>query len=166
MACNCFNSAITNNSSTLKDKIENNKCRCRSRYTVQENTSRFIIRDCSLTEIDKIKVDDFLFRNQSAKKCDYLFVFNDEIYIFVELKGRDLDRAVIQISETVESFHKEGLLNTCTLRAFIVSSRYPSNDSTYRRRKAEFEKRYSLYRPILKQKNMLIQYFPKTDSVV
>ncbi len=165
MPCSCF--ARTAIGETLAEKINNCKCSCGARFVVEENGRRFQIQG-TVENVDKIKVDGCLCSDQQTKKCDYLFIYKNgdvKLYVFVELKGKNIETAIKQLVSTIEIFCSEGILNSANLKAFIVSSKYPSHDSTYRSRKAKFEKLFSRYRAEIRQKNNSILYNPITNSI-
>lgn len=105
-------------------------------------------------------------------KCDYLFHHhptNPQIntYIFVELKGIDIEQAVKQIGDTIGRFSHNGFFRdkpNLTLIGAIVSTGYPANDATYRRRVKEITKRFSQYRLRIENKKFEMRYIPETGK--
>lgn len=59
-----------------------------------------------------IRLDNCLIKNDSGKeddkKCDYLMIENEsERFIFIELKGKHVDRAVMQIKNSIKEIKKK-----------------------------------------------------------
>ncbi|WP_300712189.1 hypothetical protein [uncultured Brachyspira sp.] len=71
-----------------------------------------------------IKVDNGIF-NDNIKKCDYLAYREKEVSNFIELKGSKIDKAYIQIIETIKNISNnnqlEYLIDTKELISYIVS---------------------------------------------
>uniref|UniRef100_UPI003F4B96CB hypothetical protein n=1 Tax=Brachyspira catarrhinii TaxID=2528966 RepID=UPI003F4B96CB len=71
-----------------------------------------------------IKVDNGIF-NDNVKKCDYLAYREKEVSNFIELKGSKIDKAYIQIIETIKNISNNDklkhLINIKELKAYIVS---------------------------------------------
>ncbi len=71
-----------------------------------------------------IKVDNGIFKDD-VKKCDYLTYREKEVSNFIELKGSKIDKAYIQIIETIKNISNNNklkhLTDTKELKAYIVS---------------------------------------------
>ena len=71
-----------------------------------------------------IKVDNGIFKDD-VKKCDYLAYREKEVSNFIELKGSKIDKAYIQIIETIKNISNNDklkhLTDTKKLKAYIVS---------------------------------------------
>ena len=71
-----------------------------------------------------IKVDNGIFKDD-VKKCDYLTYREKEVSNFIELKGSKIDKAYIQIIETIKNISNNDklkhLTDTKKLKAYIVS---------------------------------------------
>lgn len=70
--------------------------------SIKENNKQ-IIFDCGCADFYQIKLDDFidniLAHNQT--RCDYILYENDEkLALFIELKGKDLEKSFKQILST------------------------------------------------------------------
>lgn len=152
MKCKCFCNTLPE-SLPFKEKFKLAKCTCNARYVVIENKAKFSIEPTdNLNCIDKIKVDNYLITSKVMKKCDYLFVykaesvFEEEFFIFVELKGSDFNTGVDQLKETIMKFYNERLINfKKNVRAALVSNYCPKNTGTSRNRKRELEKIFKTY---------------------
>ena len=171
MSCKCFdNKPSFSETDSFDERYKQSKCHCNSRFTVCENKSKFTIDTKDLTKVDKIKVDSYLDSSPEHQKCDYLFVctFTDQqTYIFVELKGKNIAHAITQISNTITMFYNNGHLYNKKVIAAIVSSRYPSNDGTYRKAKINLERSLSskIKEFRVEKKNVQMTYNPTLDKV-
>jgi hypothetical protein len=169
MSCKCFSKPIPT-SKEFGKRLELSKCSCEARYTVSENHKTFCINrtNIELSQIDKIKIDNYFESNQNIKKCDYLFIYKGQkfTYIFVELKGKNISHAIEQLETSIDSFYKAGYLNGNQVRAVIVSSRLPGNDGTVRNEKRKLNGKYKQkqidFR--LHQKNSKVEYEPLKDK--
>lgn len=173
MSCKCFdNKPDFSESISFEERYEFSKCKCNSRFTVAENKRKFTINTKDLNKVDKVKIDGYLDCSCEHRKCDYLFIYtsdsSEQVYIFVELKGIDITHAVTQIENTINLFYNHNYLNNKKVRGFVVSSRYPSNDGTYRRAKMQLEKSFSSkvkdFR--IENKNIAITYDPIRDKIL
>lgn len=145
MSCNCFwgKSPVTLKMS-FTDKLQASACHCNARFTVEENHRRFSIVSKNVNDVNKYKVDKWLYNDNTHKKCDYFFEYkrtlgqkktNIDTCIFVELKGIDITHAVEQIDETIRKFKEAKYfqsVNVSKVIAAIVFSHYPSNNSSFR----------------------------------
>ena len=145
-SCKCFNQEVTGRS--LIERLPASTCQCTSkaRLMVEENGRKFVLIVSDWKNVEKIKVDGALICNQEKEKCDYFFFYypsgktkNDRHAYFVELKGKNIGKAMSQIISTIQCFMQEGLLKNISLqKAFIVSSRFPQKDRGYIGQQAVF----------------------------
>jgi len=107
----------------------------------EENQKKFIIKNNSNQKINIVKVDDCLITN--GNKCDWLFeIINKNVVFYVELKGKNISKALLQLSATInfcKNNHK-----TYTKKAFIVTSRVPSTGTDIQQAKQKFIKEYKI----------------------
>ena len=172
MSCKCFDQKPKCSSTDdFYIRLEASKCQCASRFTVQENKSKFSVLSRDTSVIDKYKIDGYFDSDASHDKCDYLFYHHPSIpekntYLFVELKGTDIEHAVKQIGDTINRFSSNryfiGKQNLCIIGA-IVSTGYPANDATFRRRVKELTKRFSKYHLRIENKKYEMRYDPEAD---
>jgi hypothetical protein len=109
--------------------------KCFSNSTVaEENKKKFLLENPQKKNICKVKVDDCLITSQTVNKCDYMFEITDDPnrYIFVELKGADVIKAVTQIVSTYEALKQPLALNPQNSSGVIVSSAVPGSDFKFR----------------------------------
>lgn len=103
-------------------ECRNKTCICdkRSIVTVKERGKTYNLNNSqSKYEICQIKTDPCL-SPQGAPRCDYLlWVCDKDTVYLVELKGKDLLRAVKQILETLEFFKED--FGSCIVHARIVA---------------------------------------------
>ncbi len=170
MSCKCFAKTPTFDlNCSFTERLEQSKCTCRARFVVSERKSRFEILSCTLDEIDKYKIDGYFYQDKTRKKCDYYFNFHPigqhAISIFVELKGNDIETAIKQLETTLEDFIHNGHINELNkVICAIVSTGYPSNDSTYRRLVKNFTVKYKRYNLAIERTKFDMRYNPKTGQ--
>lgn len=72
-----------------------------------ENGKRFAFSNVSGKTICRVRVDNCLIKDQTIRKCDFLFnVEEDKRYYLVELKGGDVGSAIRQIESTFDIVNK------------------------------------------------------------
>ncbi|MFA9191211.1 hypothetical protein AAGV28_07500 [Flavobacterium sp. FZUC8N2.13] len=115
---------------------------CSKSNIASENGKRFEIN--SIESFTRIRIDDCLIPSQQVEKCDFGFVrhSNNEFY-FVELKGKDVKKALSQIINTILIFESTFIKIPQVKRfGFIVSSRNPLSSTETNNLKQAFAKRY------------------------
>lgn len=108
--------------------------------SIKENNKQ-IIFDCGCAGFYQIKLDDFidniLAHNQT--RCDYILYENDEkLALFIELKGKDLEKSFMQILSTsnfVENADKK-------YAAIIYKGGIPQAQTRIQRFKAKYSKNF------------------------
>ena len=92
------------------------------RKTLSDAQTKLYIK--AENDISIIKVDNGIF-NDNVKKCDYLAYREKEVSNFIELKGVKIDKAYIQIIETIKNISYNNklkhLIDTNKVKAYIVS---------------------------------------------
>jgi|GEM_PF-3307214 len=73
------------------------------------NTSKYTLNNKSSFEISKIKIDNCVFKTKDGFKCDYLLKSvkhnkTEHLYL-IELKGKQILKAVAQIDETLKKLN-------------------------------------------------------------
>ena len=171
MSCKCFDQKPQcRPTDDFLVRLEASKCHCESRFSVKERKSSFIVVSRDSTIIDKYKIDGYFDTDTTHDKCDFLFHYHPSdaqknTCIFVELKGVDIEHAVKQIGDTIDRFSREGYFDekqNLNLIGAIVSTGYPANDATYRRRVMEITKRFSRYHFRIENKKYEMRYAPET----
>lgn len=171
MSCKCFNQKSScKPTDEFIVRLEESKCKCASRFTVQERKCKFSIISHDTTVIDKYKIDGHFDCDATHDKCDFLFRYHPAYLqkntcIFVELKGVDIEHAVKQIGDTIERFSCEGYFedkDDINLIGAVVSTGYPSNDATYRRRVMEITKRFKRYHLRIENRKFEMRFIPET----
>lgn len=168
MSCKCFIQVPHfRSSATFEERLESSKCTCNARFVVSEKKSRFELSNCTLKEVDKYKVDNYLIQDRTQKKCDYYFHYHSDsttnVCIFVELKGIDIETAVKQLDETItyfESNHYFLSLTNPKIICAIVSTGYPSNDATYRRAVKNLISHHKSLQPTIQRSTYNMRYNP------
>lgn len=171
MNCKCFDQKPNCKAAdSFFSRLDASKCCCSSRFKVQERKSGFAVlcRDTSL--VDKYKIDGHFDTDATHDKCDYLFHYHPvqppkDTCLFVELKGVDIDHAIKQIGDTIGRFAHDGFFSgkpDLSIIGAIVSTGYPANDATYRRRVMEITKRFRQYHLRIENKKYEMRYQPET----
>ncbi|MEI0581074.1 hypothetical protein [Brachyspira pilosicoli] len=92
------------------------------RKTLSDSQTKLYIK--AENDIFIIKVDNGIF-DDNIKKCDYLAYREKEVSHFIELKGVKIDKAYIQIIETIKNISDNNklkhLIDTKKVKAYIVS---------------------------------------------
>jgi hypothetical protein len=99
---------------------------------VEENKRKFAIKweRSGGRTLCKIKVDGCLIADSSSKKCDFVFLICPEKqFLFVELKGTDIEYGIEQIEATIAYFKSRKSISKESISAFVVSSAVPSNSN-------------------------------------
>ena len=172
MSCKCFDHKPScRPTDVFFISLEESKCYCASRFKVHERKSSFVMVSRDVTAINKFKIDGHFDTDTTHDKCDYLFHHHPsgtkkDTCIFVELKGVDIEHAVKQIGDTINRFSRDGYFHNkpnLNIIGAIISTGYPANDATYRRRVMEITKRFSQYRLRIENKKYEMRYIPETD---
>jgi len=138
--------------------IEAHQGCCSKSKVASENGKKFEID--SKEEFTRIQIDDCLISSKQVEKCDFGFIrhSNDEFY-FVELKGKEVKKALSQIINTISIFESTLIKIPKEKRfGFIVSSRNPLTGQATNILKLEFAKKYG---KLLEIKNIHCKYVPK-----
>jgi hypothetical protein len=97
-----------------------------SKIKVAENGKSAVILNGEREDFKKIKVDGCLVKNLTAS--DWVISKDKTGEVVIELKGCDVDHAVVQVMATIE--HLTAFkLRTGKLGCLIVCSRYPKHDT-------------------------------------
>jgi uncharacterized protein YjbI with pentapeptide repeats len=131
---------------------------CTKNNVASENGKRFEI--ISSESFTRIRIDDCLIPSKQVEKCDFGFIrhSNNELY-FVELKGKNINKAMSQIISTVSNFEDNFIKIPKEKRfGFIVSSRNPLSGTETNNLKQAFAKKYG---KILEIKNKHCRYTPR-----
>ncbi len=68
-------------------------------FTAKEEGKTYTLNNQGDFEIAKVKIDGCVLKDAN-KKCDWMFLVEDEIVIFVELKGSDVNGGLKQLHDT------------------------------------------------------------------
>lgn len=113
----------------ITDKIlvlEENKRKCVFLNPQNKALIKVIVDGCQITQ---------------GTRCDFLVIDNLTNEYYIELKGKDIPHAIEQLESTIKQLSTSaGMQKT----AIIVTSRYPSNDTSMQRAKAYFKKKYGV----------------------
>jgi len=107
---------------------------------VKENKRTFSINNPDNRLIDKVRVDGCIYKDNSTKRCDWLFhIRSIKKSVFVELKGKNVSHAYEQLSETINAMAKTGWASEC----FIICSRVPRQGPSVQALKKSMKKLHS-----------------------
>ncbi|QSW89572.1 hypothetical protein J0383_01850 [Flavobacterium endoglycinae] len=138
--------------------IKANQGCCSKSKVASENNMKFEIN--TNEDFTRIEIDNCLISSQELQKCDFGFIrhSNNEFY-FVELKGKDVKKALSQIENTISVFESSIIKIPKEKRlAFIVSSRNPLSSPETNNLKQAFAKKYG---KLLEIKNRYCSHIPK-----
>lgn len=120
-----------------------------------ENGKRFTFSNVSGKTICRVRVDNCLIKDQTIRKCDFLFnVEEDKRYYLVELKGGDVGSAIRQIESTFDIVNKQIKTAAENYTGIIVSSAVPKaahqkfknlQDKLYRDKKLMIKRKQNQY---------------------
>ena len=137
-----------------KQICSNNKCCIDSKIAV-ENGMRFEI--FSNEAFIKIRIDACLIKSLEIEKCDFGFYrkSNEDIY-FIELKGKQINKAFDQIVSTINYFESSLIKTPKNQRfGFIVSTKVPSAGTDIKNLIQKFKRDFG---KDLKIKNQVLHY--------
>lgn len=128
--------------SSIQEFIDANAQHCSNSRAANENGKRFEI--VSKEEFTKIKIDGGLITSPQIEKCDFGFIrhSNSDFY-FVELKGKDIDKAYSQLINTIKHFDANLIKIHKNQRfGFIVGSKYPRASTANQKLKLDFASKH------------------------
>lgn len=117
---------------------------------VEENKRKCVFQNPDGHLLTKVQVDGC--QITQGVRCDYLIIDHCRNEYFVELKGKDFPHAIEQLEATIKQLASMDI--QIKRLAIIVSSRFPSNDTTLQRAKVLFKKKY---RAELQAKNIVME---------
>ncbi|SEA15581.1 hypothetical protein SAMN05216331_12218 [Porphyromonadaceae bacterium KH3R12] len=106
----------------------------RKKISLHENGKKYHATNPDEKYVAQYRVDDPDEQNVENKKCDYaLYIFDDEEakkdddrLIFIELKGKDIARAIKQISKSIETWVVAHDIWPRKMDARVVAAGYPN----------------------------------------
>lgn len=131
---------------------------CSKSKIASENGKRFEID--SNEDFTRIRIDDCLISSQQVEKCDFGFIRHSigEFY-FVELRGKDVKKALNQINNTIAILESAFIKIPKEKRfGFIISSRNPLSGAETNNLKQAFAKKCGR---LLEIKSVHCKYIPK-----
>lgn len=113
-----------------------------SKVLVEENGKKAVFLNTSRKKFLRVQIDGCLIRNATA--CDWLVVMAKNGAVLVELKGKDVEHALIQLEATMK--HIVGTNKyPSRIAALVVCSgvpKHPSFDTKLQRSKNRFSTRF------------------------
>lgn len=111
----------------------------KKQIVLSENKSRITFINKGQKDIEQVKVDGCAVKN--GLKCDYMLIEDTEMEHFIELKGSDIDHAILQLIDTFKKLSKCAKShNKC---AYIISTRCPLTSTKIQNEKVRFKKHYN-----------------------
>lgn len=114
-----------------------------------ENSRNFKVLIPNNWHGEKIHIDGEIITEQTTKKCDYAFKVLDDVkkryaLIYVELKGDDLARAILQLEDTIKYFkdNSQYLAFPKQYARVVCSKISPFTNSNLQARKKTFKDKY------------------------
>ncbi|NEO71465.1 hypothetical protein [Moorena sp. SIO3H5] len=108
---------------------------------LKENKSKITFENSKRDKILVITVDGCAIRDNETLRCDYAVVPNEEVEIYVELKGSKIDHAVKQIESTIKLLSDNP--QKIDKRCFVVSTRVPKQGTDIQKLQTKFKKNYN-----------------------
>jgi hypothetical protein len=117
------------------------KYKCDKKIVLRANKSKITFLNPNQDQILKIEVDGCAISDNETLRCDYALIPSDEVEIYVELKGSDIDHAVEQIKSTIRllSDNPQKIKKLC----FVVSTRVPKQTTTIQQLQSQFKKNFN-----------------------
>ncbi|MDO4726001.1 MAG: hypothetical protein Q4A56_02100 [Porphyromonadaceae bacterium] len=109
---------------------------CGNIATCKENGRVFVLKKAN--DFYKVRIDnDVVPKGEEPRCCDYYFFKEDEIEIFVELKGRNTEDAFSQLEQSINDFS----YGYPKKYAFIISAKSPKMTTEIQKYMNLFKKR-------------------------
>lgn len=89
-------------------------------------------------EVQKILVDNCVIK--SGKRCDYLLIDHNNIEHFIELKGKEVKHACMQLLDTIQKISQD---HKAMKHSFVVSTACPLTTTEIQNYKIQFKKKYN-----------------------
>ncbi len=116
----------------------------KSRFILKkQNKSAFKLVNNKEYEIGTIELDECKNYNYLGLRCDYLLnCYDKDISIFVELKGKNINHAILQLDNSIKNLKKFCRNN---LYAYSIGTKtLPKSRSNINKAKEIFRKKYNL----------------------
>ncbi len=112
-----------------------------SRIVLQENKSKILFLNPKKEDIVVVHVDGCAIDDPETLRCDYALIPCDDVEIYVELKGSDVQHAVKQLESTLKLI-SDDYRQTKKL-CFIVSTRVPKQTTNIQKIQSNFKKKFN-----------------------
>jgi len=124
------------------------------KIVLKERQSTFIGLNDDKFNFIKVKVDNCL--NIKGKRCDFLLLRIDTNFAyFIELKGKDLDKAVKQLGNSITKINEIFVIEEYIKIAFVILTKNPLASTQVQNLQKKFKKYYNTKLLI---KNRKIEY--------
>ncbi|MBD1936431.1 hypothetical protein [Microcoleus sp. FACHB-68] len=112
-----------------------------TKIVLQENKSKITFKNSNQEQIRKIKVDGCAINDNKTLRCDYVLIPQEDIEIYVELKGSDISHAVKQIQSTI-ALLSDDVKNKKKL-CVVVSTRVPTTGTNIQQLQIQFKQKFN-----------------------
>ncbi|WP_455664450.1 hypothetical protein [Phocaeicola sp.] len=110
-----------------------------SNIKFEEKKSKIIFQNPKRDTFYCIQVDGCAIK--TGVKCDNMLTNDEGLEFYIELKGCDVDHAIIQLEETIKKLSED--YRSWPKKAFIISTRQPAIDVKIQNAKKRFQKNYN-----------------------
>ena len=147
----------------MKPELKKSAKTCSKKIVCEENHRKFTFHTNNF-EFYKIKIDGNIERNTKNKRCDFLVIKKDteDIEIFIELKGSDIKKAYEQIITSYKKYSDKS--KNPKLYAAIVTSKYPSKDTSIQNKQNELAQIFKSS-PFIKNNHLKVKYNFKDNAI-
>lgn len=110
-----------------------------SNIKFEEKKSKIVFHNSKRALFYCIQVDGCAIK--TGVKCDNMLANDAGLEYYIELKGCDVDHAIIQLEETIKKLSEDYI--DWPKKAFIISTRQPAIDVKIQNAKKRFRKNYN-----------------------
>ncbi len=112
----------------------------KSRIVFEENKRKMCFENPQKRTVTEVRVDGCEITD--GLRCDFLLIEESQTEHFVELKGSDIAHAYRQILATIKQLSTSSARNPVKKYAWVISSRFPQDDSILRKAKLAFKQHH------------------------
>lgn len=112
-----------------------------TKIVLQENKSKIIFFNPNKEQIREIKVDGCVIKDNETLRCDYVLIPQEDVEIYVELKGSDIYHAVEQLESTIKSLSDD--VKKKQKLCFVVSTRVPKQTTSIQQLQIKFKTKFN-----------------------
>jgi DNA-binding protein len=110
-----------------------------SEIVLKENKSKIIFLNPEHLEILVVSIDGCVIKE--GLRCDYMLLPNQNVEIYIELKGSDVSHAVKQLESTILKLSDN--VQSKNKLCFVISTRCPKLSTEIQQLKTQFKKKFN-----------------------